>query len=225
MAIEGSVSRPAVSLAQAQVARVAGSGLARHPHLAALVNGSGPSCGRDLADAVHLLCSLHGRYPGLIDIARDAAGPDFEPAAAWLGRAAAGFAGERQLLVRLTAAVGPMPSTPGAAQTESSLVAQRHALETLARSERRGCALGAAAALIGDWWALRPLLERVAARAGFDCPPPMLPDEQSAVAATGAAGAGFSVERAFAFGAEQLLLQHRALFDLLEARAEARERF
>ena len=30
-------------------------------------------------------------------------------------------------------------------------------------------------------------------------------------------------ERALAFGSEQLLLQHRALFDLLEARAEARQ--
>ena len=29
-------------------------------------------------------------------------------------------------------------------------------------------------------------------------------------------------QRALAFGGEQLLLQHRALFDLLEARAEAR---
>jgi hypothetical protein len=29
-------------------------------------------------------------------------------------------------------------------------------------------------------------------------------------------------ERALAFGGEQMLLQHRALFDLLEARAEAR---
>jgi len=28
--------------------------------------------------------------------------------------------------------------------------------------------------------------------------------------------------RALAFGGEQMLLQHRALFDLLEARAEAR---
>jgi hypothetical protein len=30
-------------------------------------------------------------------------------------------------------------------------------------------------------------------------------------------------QRALAFGGEQLLLQHRALFDLLEARADARE--
>ena len=39
-----------------------------------------------------------------------------------------------------------MPSTPGAAETEASLVAARHALETLAMSERNGCALGAATA-------------------------------------------------------------------------------
>ena len=32
-------------------------------------------------------------------------------------------------------------------------------------------------------------------------------------------------ERALAFGGEQLLLQHRAIFDLLEARAEARGDF
>jgi hypothetical protein len=31
--------------------------------------------------------------------------------------------------------------------------------------------------------------------------------------------------RALSFGGEQLLLQHRALFDLLEARAEARGDF
>jgi hypothetical protein len=31
-----------------------------------------------------------------------------------------------------------------------------------------------------------------------------------------------AASRALAFGGEQLLLQHRALFDLLEARAEAR---
>ena len=33
---------------------------------------------------------------------------------------------------------------------------------------------------------------------------------------------GPASDRALAFGGEQLLLQHRALFDLLEARAEAR---
>jgi len=125
-------------------------------------------------------------------------------------------------LVRLTSAVGPLPSTPGAAETEASLVAARHALETLALSERKGCALGAATALVGDWWPIRRLLDRAAARAGLQCPAPSLPDEASIVDVIGLSSDGPSSERALAFGSEQLLLQHRALFDLLEARASAR---
>ena len=99
------------------------------------------------------------------------------PAHSWLGRATDGFERERLYLVRLTAAVGPQPSTPGAAETESALVAQRHALEILARSERSGCALGAATALVSDWWPIRRLLDRAAARVGIECPAPSLPDE------------------------------------------------
>ena len=60
---------PVISVAASQLARVAGEGSARHPHLAALLEGTGPHTARDLSDAVHLLCSLHGRYPGLIELA------------------------------------------------------------------------------------------------------------------------------------------------------------
>jgi hypothetical protein len=115
-----------------------------------------------------------------------------------------------------------MPSTPGAAETEASLVAARHALETLALSERKGCPLGAATALVGDWWPIRRLLDRAATRVGLDCPAPSLPDEASVVEVIGAASDSPASERALAFGGEQMLLQHRAVFDLLEARAEAR---
>lgn len=225
MASERSLYRPATSLADAHVVRVASQGLACHPHVAALGDASRPHSGRDLADAVHLLCSLHGRFPGLLDQVQANAPQDFAPARDWLAEAAEGFARERQLLVRLTAAVGPIPSTPGAAETEASLLAQRNALETLARSERRGCAIGAATALVGDWWPVRTLLERAATRAGIDCPPPILPEASALIAAVEYADGGGSVERAFAFGSEQLLLQHRALFDLLEARSEARGPF
>ena len=45
------------------------------------------------------------------------------------------------------------------------------------------------------------------------------PDQQELV--DGAADS-VAASRALSFGAEQLLLQHRALFDLLEARASAR---
>ena len=211
----------AVSAAEAQLARIAANGCARHPYLLALVEGGGPHGGRDLADAVHLLCHLHGRYPGLVELAQSSVSAT-APVSEWLAQAAEAFERERLYLVRLTSAVGPMPSTPGAAQTEASLSAQRNALETLAMSERRGCALGAAAALIGDWWAVRRLLDRAAARAGLDPPPSSLPDDIAVAAALDSMADGPASERALAFGGDQLLLQHRGLFDLLEARASAR---
>ena len=220
MGVSRSVGQPAVSVAEAQLARIASEGCARHSYLNSLLEASGRHSGRDLADSVHLLCSLHGRYPGLIEIAlqRCPKGPIQD----WLNRASEGFERERLYLVRLTSAVGPMPSTPGAAETESSLVAARHALETLAMSERNGCALGAATALVGDWWPLRRLLDRAAARVGTESPAPSLPDETSVVAIIDRGAENPASARALAFGGEQLLLQHRALFDLLEARAEAR---
>ena len=220
MAINRSVGRQPASVAETQLARVAGEGCARHRHLSALLEASGPHTGRDLSDAVHLLCSLHGRYPGLIELAlqRSPAGQG----RTWLTHAAEAFERERLYLVRLTSAVGPLPSTPGAAETEAGLVAARHALETLALSERKGCSLGAATALVGDWWPIRRLLDRAAARAGLQCPAPSLPDEASVVDVINGSTEGPASDRALAFGGEQLLLQHRALFDLLEARAEAR---
>jgi hypothetical protein len=223
MAINRSVTHQPVSVAEAQLARVASDGVARHAHLNALLESSGPYAAADLADAVHLLCSLHGRYPGLIEIAlqRCPTGEGKE----WLDHAAESFERERLYLVRLTSAVGPLPSTPGAAETEASLLAARHALETLASSERKGCALGAATSLIGDWWPIRRLLDRASARVGLECPAPSLPDEASVVDVIRRSSDTPASERALAFGGEQLLLQHRAIFDLLEARAAARAAF
>src|SRR3569833_1520397 len=223
MPINRSAQRPALSVAGAQLARVASDGCARHKHLQRLVEASGRDAGRDLSAAVHLLCSLHGHYPGLIEIAlqRCPSGAAQE----WLLRASESFERERLYLVRLTAAVGPLPSTPGAAETESSLLGARHALETLANSERDGCAIGAATALVGDWWPIRRLLDRAAARVGIESPAPSLPDERSVIAAIDGAASTPASSRALAFCGEQLLLQHRALLDLLEARAEARGDF
>ena len=220
MAAHRSLDPAPVSVAEAQLARVAADGCARHPHLVTLLEAVGPNCGRDLADAVHLLCHLHGRYPGLIELALQRSRSS--EAQAWLEHASEAFERERLYLVRLTASVGPLPSTPGAAQTEASLSAARHALETLATSERTGCALGAATALVGDWWSIRRILDRAASRAGIDCPAPSLPDEASIVDVIGRASETPASERALGFGGEQLILQHRALFDLFEARTEAR---
>jgi len=220
MALNRSVSQQPVSVAEAQLARVAGEGCARHSHVNALVEASGPSAASELADAVHLLCSLHGRFPGLVEIALQRCTES--RVKTWLERAAEAFERERLYVVRLTSAVGPLPSTPGAAETEASLLAARHALETLATSERKGCALGAATSLIGDWWPIRRILDRAATRVSIECPAPSLPDESSILEVIHRASDTPASERALAFGGEQLLLQHRALFDLLEARSAAR---
>jgi len=223
MASNRSIDPIPVSVAAAQLARVAGQGSARHSHLLSLLEGTGPHSGRDIADAVHLLCSLHGRYPGLVEIALQRCPKGI--AREWLSRASDAFERERLYLVRLTSGVGPLPSTPAAAETEASMLAARHAVETLAMSERDGCALGAATALVCDWWPVRRLLDRAAARAGIEAPAPSLPDEASVVAIVEKATVTPTSARALAFGGEQMLLQHRALFDLLEARAEARGDF
>ena len=223
MAINGFVEKSAVSAAEAQLGRVGAEGCVRHAYLAALTEAAGPNSARDIADAVHLLCSVHGHHPGLIE--QSLAVCPKGPAQQWLAEAADGFERERLFLVRLTAAVGPIPSTPGAAETEATLLAQRHALQILAKSERRGCALGAATALVSDWWPVRRLLDRAAARVGIELPTILLPDSDSVLAVIDAECDSPASERALAFGGEQLLLQNRGLFDLLEARAAARGDF
>ena len=220
MAILQAVERSVLDVAHAQASRVAELGLAGHPHAVRLAAASGAQAARDLADSVHLLCSLYGRHPGLVELALGhcAAGAVRD----WLLAASDAFERERLYLVRLTAAVGPLPSTPGSAETESALGQQRHAIETLAMSERRGCALGATTALVADWEAVRSVLDRAAARMGVDVPACSLPDADAVAAVIHSAVDGPAAERALAFGGEQLLLQNRGLFDLLEARAEAR---
>lgn len=222
MGINTASGPSSAGLVEAHFARVAGEGCARHPYMHVLTTSNAPTANRDLSDAVHLLCAVHGKFPGLADIACSNA---TSQARDWLRSTADAFERERLYLVRLTSAVGPMPSTPGAAATESALLAQRRAIETLARSERDGCALGATAALIDDWRQIRAVLDRAAERTGVESPLCTLPDDQSVADAIMLGTDGPSSERALAFGAEQLLLQHRALFDLLEARAGAREDF
>lgn len=220
MANEANVGGHRASVFEMHVARVAADGCSTHAHLAGLVTATGASASRDLADAVHLLCAIHGNHPGLTDLAHGSCPAGH--ARDWLRDAADAFDRERLYLVRLTSAIGPMPSTPGAMQTENALLAQRHAIETLAKSERRGCALGAATALIQDWRGLRPMLDHAADRSGVERPACTLPSDDSVAIAVAAGIDGVASERALAFGAEQLLLQHRGLLDLMEARAAAR---
>jgi len=201
-------------------ALVEGDGSASHAYPGSAELLSGTQATRNLADAVHHLCFLHGRHPGLVDIvAERVAHPG---ARAWLANAAEAFAIERGYVTRLTVAAGPLPSTPGQAECEAAVNGQRHALEMLARSERSGCALGAAIGLVMDWRAIRRVLDAASVRLGVPFQPGRLPDEQETLTVAMAVAETPSVERALGFGAQQLLAQHRGLWTVLEARREAR---
>lgn len=192
---------------------LAADGTAAHPFPARLA--APRAAARDLGDAIHSLCAVHGHHPDLLTIA--AAQSQAPAEREWLLDAAAGFAIERAALAQLVSAAGPLPSTAGQAMAESALNAQRHALEMLARSERVGVALGAAVALIGDWQAIRAVLVRAGDRFGVELPPANALDADALLEQTAA------LERAVGFGAQQLLAQHRGLWSLLEARASARD--
>jgi hypothetical protein len=206
------------------LACVADQGSAGHPYFASEPLTSGPDSARNLADAIDFLTEARQlaqlRHPGIVD---HAAGRTPESdARAWLIAAGEAMAVERQYLTRLAVAAGPVPSTPGGAGSETAVIAQSSALATLAQSDRRGCALGAALAFAADWSPIRDLLDGAARRLGVEVPPRGVDGAGSLRPIADAVGTDPAVERAMLFGAQQLALQHRALWDLLEARSEAR---
>lgn len=175
---------------------------------------------RDLSDAVHALCALHGATPSLVELAIAARGG--EPVQHWMRLTASAFDEERRLLAALTAAIGPQPSTPGQAESEAAISGQQHALATLARSDRSGCALGAALAFLLDWHKVRRVLDAAARRAGIELPPTTLPPTHEISAIAAQLSEAPACARAMMFGAQQLIAQHRGLWHLLDARAAAR---
>ncbi|WP_404339345.1 DUF6975 family protein [Sphingomonas sp. MMS12-HWE2-04] len=199
---------------------VATDGSTSHPWLVKLADPTEPL--RDLADAAHYICLLHGRHPGVIDHAMAQARMSLERD--WIEAAAEAFVTERAYLVRVAAAAGPVPSTPGHAESEAAAQAQRHALDMLARSDRAGCATGAALALAIDWTMIRGVLDNAARRLGLATPPLSLPLAEETVTIVDALAREGTMERAMLFGAQQVFAQHRGLWDLLEARASARNR-
>ena len=202
------------------LACVAEHGSAAHPYLRSHALLQGPHASRNLSDAVHFLCMLHGRHPGVVD---HAANRCLEPETrAWFNAATTAFAEERAFLARLSFAVGPTPSTPGSSDAESTVLSQRHAIEMLAQSERKGCALGAAVAVVVDWADIRGVLDVAADRFGVEVPATTLCGSGDVVALAEAAITTPPLERALLFGANQIVLQHHGLWDLLEARQQAR---
>lgn len=218
MALDQALSSPFGEGWETLVALAASDGSASHPMCLRLASPT--ALARDVADAIHALCMLHGRHPGVLDHAmtRNA----LPALAGWFEAAVDGFATERALLARLAAAVGPLPSTPHQAESEATILAQRHALDTLAQSDRSGCAIGASVALVIDWATIRLVLDAAAERLGIEQRPPALPIDSESATIVATAAERPAAERAMAFGAQQVLAQHRGLWDLLEARASAR---
>jgi len=199
------------------LACVAEHGTSTHPYFASNSLSCGHDAARSLADAIHYLSALHGRHPGIVD---HAGTRTVDPAGrAWLACAAEAMVDERVYLTRLAVAAGPIPSTPGATGSETAILSQRAALATLAQSDRRGCALGAGLAFAADWISIRNVLDAAAKKFGVDPRPCGLGDAELL---REVADSAVDCERALLFGAQQLSLQHRALWDLLEARQQAR---
>ncbi|MGE4430197.1 MAG: hypothetical protein AB7E05_05565 [Sphingobium sp.] len=173
-----------------------------------------------LADAVHYLCLLHGRFPGVVDHA--ARYVTANAARQWVIRICDAFAEERAYLTRLAVVVGPAPSTTSHSSTDSSVLQLRHTLDMLAQSERRGCALGAATTLALDWAGIRRLLDHAALRSGMEPPRPSMPDRAATLAILRDSDADELMARAIHFGGRQLLHQHQSLWSLLAERAALR---
>jgi hypothetical protein len=202
------------------LAAVAEAGSAGHPYRTSPALLSGPDAARNLTDVVHFLCILYGRQPCAVDFAADRC---LQPAErTWFKVALERFAVERNVLARLVAAGGPIPSTAGAVESENAVRAQRHAIEMLAQSERRGCALGAAFGIVLDWTQVRFVLDAAAERFGIAPPRYVLGDGAAVQALAEDVATSLPVERAILFGATQVATQHRCLWDLLEARQQAR---
>ncbi len=196
-------------------------GSAAHGYIVSDRFGRGPEALSDLSDAVHFLCIVHGQQPGVVELASlSTALPAARP---WLAAAEKGFARERMFLAELAAAAGPMPSTPAHHESETAALNQKRAVDTLARSERAGCALGTAASLVLDWLAIRSILDRAARLLDIEPPIAGLPEIEQSTAMIADVAKTQTLRRAMLFGTEQLLTQHRGLWNLLEARRAARE--
>lgn len=174
----------------------------------------------DIADITHFLCVIHGRHPGVVD---HAAVKTTEPETRnWFIEAMDGFAAERAFLTKLTVSAGPICGVSADDQSNATVLAQRKALEMLSQSERNGCALGASIALVVDWQAVRPVLESIALKLDIEPRETPLPSIESSEALKATLSQSPATERAINFGVDQILSQHRGLWQLLDARRNAR---
>ena len=169
-----------------------------------------------LADVAHFLNVSHGRVPGVVD---HAAGKIVDPEAReWLMHANSAFASERAYLNSLTVSAGPIRRHLDQDKIEALLATQQRSFEMLATSDRKGCPAGAAMAFVLDWHSTRPLLDRAALMLDVEAPNCGLPSVTATVTLANALTGNSAVERAIAFGSQQLLSQQKGLWHLIAAR-------
>lgn len=195
-----------------------------HSYIQALTSGTGTPTRDAHADLLHFLGILHGRQPSVIEVsAAGLGGRSLPPMDEWLAKAGASFEHERQWLAQLVIAAGPPAARAGLTAAEQVVRAQRDAMLTLAGSDRVGCAFGAAVALLIDWGAIRTLLSVCEEQITGSTTLPVgweesTPSPALTHAALAASGQTAAMRRALLFGVTQMLTQHRALWDLLDAR-------
>jgi hypothetical protein len=186
-----------------EIVDIAATSSRSHPHVARLL---GVGDAGAIADAIHFVGILHAPRPGAAAIAAERGG------SRWLAEQADRFEEERLRLAHRVLTAGPPRRCPDLTRHEALVRQQREAMLVLMRSDRIGCALGAAAALAADW----PTIAAVLGLGDLSCDP----DPRIAAALAEAAGSP-SARRAIGFGMTQLLAVHRTVWDLLQTRQAA----
>ena len=196
-------------------------GSSQHPYQR-LLNAEGcEGLNCALFDAVHHIAFIHGRLPGLLEEALRNSPPGAGHSS-WLQTIAEGFSRERLALVQLRAHSPTTPAQPTGIAAQMSFEALGRDILALSRSERPGCALGAAVALALDWPSIRTVLDRASSLLEYSFPPTVMPVEEEIFESL--AQVDPVLKRALLFGAKELLLRHERLWTTLEARHRARIR-
>ncbi|GAB5489410.1 MAG: hypothetical protein Pars2KO_29800 [Parasphingorhabdus sp.] len=190
------------------------------PYLTKICNDYSILNSADVADIAHFFCALHGRHPGVVDHASTKTTE--EAARDWFVTAMDGFASERGFLTKLTVSAGPISGVSANDQSNATLEGQRKALDMLSQSDRNGCALGASFALVLDWHSIRTVLEQIALKLDVEPRQWPLPSVEVTELLNTRLCQTPTMKRAINFGVDQILSQHRGLWQLLEARRKVR---
>ncbi|WOE74103.1 DUF6975 family protein [Alterisphingorhabdus coralli] len=176
--------------------------------------------GSDLADIAYYLGKLHGHHPGLFDhMSHRSIQDDNHDLIVDLAET---FAAQRAMLANMTVEAGPATTLAGEYNAVKTIEQLRTAIDVLGQSDRQGCGMGAAIALLSDWIIWRPALNALATRLAIPVPDSEMQDMQKRLLASLENRAEPRELRAISFGLEQLYHQHDQFWLLLERRQKLR---